>query len=369
MSYWVGELAEFEWDVEVGEVDTEALTFDVNLTKPDGTVVPIEPTNPDDGKYGGSYSIDEPGHYAWVAVSDDPQAVAYGVFDAFAPTPLEQPLTGIAAPWIDAAALTRRPEIRRYDAAHPDDPMPPFILDAAARFASEILYALSGRQFSGLARTYCRPVARPEGWDARSWAVAGAGYWSSWGSSFSTEAGGASGYHLGPSYPHEVALNAPVQRIEEVKIDGVTIPADEYRVDDYRLLVRTRSAADSPPTDRAGWPHWQALWLPDTERGTFSVTYWYGTTPPQSGITACEVFAAELALDMVGADNRLPARLKELSRQGETAVVTDSLEALQKGWTGIPICDYFIASINPYRLQRRASAWSPDTGRVRTPTT
>lgn len=377
MSYWVGELAEFSWDVEVNDVDVEPGSFLVVITKPDGTTASVTPTNPTPGHFDGAFQIPTPGHFTWVAHSTDPVvAVAAGAFDAFDPNPQSAPVTGLAAPWIDAAALARRPEIIAYNAAQADasEPeMPPYVLDAAARFASEILYGLSGRQFAGLARTYCRPVARPEGWDARSWGASTlASYWSSWGSGYSMGYGAASalavGNHLGQNYPPEVALNYPIQRIEQVKIDGLVIPSDEYRVDDRRLLVRTRPTADTPPTARWGWPHWQALWLPDTELSTFSITYWYGVGPPQSGIIACEVFATEVALDMVGAESRLPARIREISRQGETVAVLDSLEALQKGWTGIPIADYFIANINPYRLARRGSVWTPDMGRVRTPT-
>lgn len=379
MAYNLGELISLNFDVQADDVDIEPTGFVITVTKPDGTVDTLtDVTNPTAGVYEANYKPSMAGHHTWLAVaSGSITAVQTGVFDVFDTNPQGQPLTGIAAPWIDAAAIARRPEVQAYVAqTEADATLPklePWMLNAAARFASEILYSLSGRQFSGLARTYCRPVARPEGWDARSW---GAGtfssYWDSWGGGFSMGYGAASapalGYHLGAHYPAEVALNYPVQYIESIKIDGTTIPPDEYRVDDYRLLVRTKPTAGATPTARSGWPHWQALWLPDTEEQTFSVTYWYGAAPPQAGVTAAEVFATELALDMVGADNRLPARITTITRQGETAAVTDSLESLQQGWTGIPICDYFIFANNPHRLARRGSVWSPDTGRVRTPT-
>lgn len=372
MSYLLGEEADLSWDVEVDDVDEEPTTFTVVVTKPSGQTDQLTPNNPTPGHYEATYLFPAAGHYRWDALAEGAVvAAASGVFDVWDPAAETAPLTGLAAPWSDAAALSRRPEIKNYNDDNPSSPIPQSILNDALRFASEILYALSGRQFTGLARTYVRPVARPGGWDARSWASASLGYWQSWGSNYSsTGYGSVVGRALGRrDCPDEIALNYPIMRIETVTIDGVTIPADEYRVDDHRLLVRTRVSASSAPTERGGWPRTQTLDLPDTEPGTFAVTYWYGVGPPQSGVTACEVFAAELALDMIGADNRLPARIRELSRQGETIAVVDSLDALTKGWTGIPICDYFIASLNPGRLVRRGAVWSPDMERVRTPST
>lgn len=382
MSYWLGEEADLTWDVEVDGVDEAPTTFTVIVTKPDGSTDSITASQPTPGHFVATYQFAEAGHYRWDADADGAViARNSGVWDVFDPSAPTQPLTGVSGLWSDTAALSRRPEIIAYNAEQESSslsPLPQSVLNDALRFASEVLFNLTGRQFPGVARTHCRPVARPEGWDARSWGAATPfAYWNSWGSSYSMGYGAASapalGYHMGNGYPAEVALNYPVLRVDEVKIDGIVIPGPsdalpEYRIDDYRLLVRMRPTSESLPTARGGWPHWQALWLPDTELGTFSVTYHYGAPPPQAGVTAAEVFAVELALDMVGADNRLPARIREISRQGETVALIDSLEALQKGWTGIPICDYFIAATNPSRLARRGSVWSPDMGRNRTPT-
>lgn len=364
---YVGEIVRIHFELTVDQIDTDATTISVSLTKPDGTTETLSPTHDGTGLYDEDYdTTGKPaGHYAWVAyTTGTAQAVSVGGFDLIDPTDSEQPLVEVA-PWCDAADIRLRPNC---------DGISQPLLDDAARAATYVLWALSGRQFHGRRTVTVRPNARLRGIDAGSWAAfSGYGWFSSWGS-----CPNAIGYGYGAAAltawaghaccgPAELELGAyPVTQILEVKIDGTVIPADEYKIRDYRLLVRAKPTADAIPTARSGWPTCQRLDLPDTEPGTFSVRFAYGAAPPRAGVAAATSLAAELAQlwDNNNSDTRLPARVRTIARQGETITMVDPQDVLDKGRTGIPDVDVFIKAANPGGLTRRASAWSPDLGRA-----
>lgn len=238
----------------------------------------------------------------------------------------------------------------------------------AALSASQLLYAASGRQFTGRCEAVTiRPTARPYDQDARGWGRAFPGGWfSSWGTCSVGYVGTDTASHFGCSGPPEIELGAyPVTDIEQVLIDGDVIPADEYELQDWHILKRMRPTATSVPTERWGWPTCQLLDLPDTQPGTFSVTYRYGMAPPASGILACETLAAQLALKMAGSPNRLPDRLTSISRLGVSMQVVDVMSYLEGGYFGIVEVDLFIRAVNPGHANRRATVWSPDQPRAR----
>ena len=178
--------------------------------------------------------------------------------------------------------------------------------------------------------------------------------------------GGGAVNHFGTSKPSEVELGAyPVIEVESVKIDGVLIPPNEYQLQDRRTLVRMRPSISATPTERYGWPVNQLLDLPDTETGTFSVTYWYGVAPPQLGVNAAKTLAVQLTLNAINASNSLPQRVTSISRQGVSVAVVDVMDFLKDGLTGIYNCDLFIRWANPTGRRLPALAWSPDVGRPR----
>lgn len=245
--------------------------------------------------------------------------------------------------------------------------LPPATVAACVQPASEILFALSGRQYPGAAcPATVRPAAKPPGLSAIEWAAfTGFGFWPTWGI--------CSGEY--PSYgvpwlfrhgdcqrPPQVELGAyPVRAVVTVKIDGVVIPDDEYRLDNNRVLVRTLPTADTVPTERYGWPTCQDLALPDTEPGTFSVAFLHGFDPPAGGVLAAQVLAAELAKAATpGMTSRLPSRVTSIAREGITTNMLDAMALIPKGWTGLPDVDLWIRSVNPSQLARRARVWSPD---------
>jgi len=225
----------------------------------------------------------------------------------------------------------------------------------AVTAATNILWALSGRQFGRCqvtvrpCRQTCYDAAWPTGWtswpDTGSW-VSDAIYRSYWvDSSCGTCAGTCSCSTLS-----EVLLPAPVYSVDVVRVDGSVLVTGAYRLDDDRRLVRIGDV----------WPACNDLTLADDQPGTWSVTLTYGQPPPEPASLAVGELACELLRALNGDDCRLPRDVKSLARQGVTISFSDVSEAFKKGLLGLPVCDMFIASVNPGRLRRRSRTYMVD---------
>src|SRR5262245_26071858 len=150
----------------------------------------------------------------------------------------------------------------------------------------------------------------------------------------------------------------PVTEIVEVKIDGVAVNPDEYRLDEWRWLTRMRDPSN--PTVPQLWPSCQILDLADTESGTFSVTYKAGIEPPLEGKAAAAALACELVKACTGGDCNLPSNAVRIVRSGGTIDKLEPLAiALLSGATGVPAIDSFMAAWNPNRLRRRPAVYTP----------
>lgn len=228
--------------------------------------------------------------------------------------------------------------------------------------ASQLLFELSGRLFSGICEKTVRPcsdswcgfqvlsrghiVIDPYqydyGWTGSRW---------NWGLR-----------SCGCSPLDKIKLSGyPVREITEVKIDGVVVDPATYRLDGHRWLVRVRDPLD--PNTQLFWPHCQMLDLPDTEPGTFSVTYTFGAEPPLIGIAAAGQLGCELYRACSGAGEcSLPTGTVRVTRQGITISRTSFQRDTKSGiWaTGLNLVDAFLASFASAGLTRRPSIWSPD---------
>jgi hypothetical protein len=149
----------------------------------------------------------------------------------------------------------------------------------------------------------------------------------------------------------EVPLPYPVSSVTEVKVDGIIVPPSEYRVDDFKTLVRLGGHT---------WPKCQDMTLEDTEIGTFSIDVTYGREVPQLVKLATAELACQLIKACAGVSCQLPQRVQSLSRQGVTVSFVDAMQFLDKGRTGIYILDLAINTFNPRRLQKNASVYSVD---------
>lgn len=148
----------------------------------------------------------------------------------------------------------------------------------------------------------------------------------------------------------EVDLPAPVGEVREVKADGQIVSPNDYRLDGNRLVW---TGADECP-----WPTCQDLSKPDTEPGTFSVTYLNSYPVDGLGAYAAGILAMEYARACSGGKCRLPAGTVSVARQGVSFEIAAG--SFPGGLTGIREVDAFIAVWNPQGLRQQVRVWSPD---------
>jgi len=243
------------------------------------------------------------------------------------------------------------------------------VLDDAAYDASWLLYELSGRKFPGVCTATVRPCRDSCGcWGPDTSPVNGAwwwgydsitGWWSWWDTGYQRSCG------CGPDSMVLLA-GAPVQEIVEVKIDGAVVDPSTYDLIRSRELVRLDDPG--PPVVHRMWPGCQNVTLPDTEPGTFSVTYTWGGDPPPMGQMAAAELARQLWLACGAGECQLPSGVTRVVRQGVSYdVVLAFAKAMRSGATGLPLTDAFIAATNPDGRRRRNAVWSPDRQRYPRP--
>lgn len=207
--------------------------------------------------------------------------------------------------------------------------------------ASELLYELSGRQWAGeaAATVVLDAPARSGGGDC----------WPVWRPVVGWPAG-----TLLPTRPvreGNVVVALPDPPITAV--DTVVAGGDPFTAWTAWLPVGHLERTDGRP-----WPL----------DGTVAVTFRHGLAPPSGGVAAALDLTLELGKAQPGAAGekcRLPGRTTSVQREGVTiAVVTDD-ELYRQQRTGLPEVDRWLMSVNPHRMTRRLSAWSPDMPRTR----
>lgn len=232
----------------------------------------------------------------------------------------------------------------------------------AATAASQVLFELSGRQFSGGCVSTVRPCSQTCGcWGGfvGTLAIQGAlelgvpinwtgGYWDCGGS------------QCGCGILSEVVLDGyPVTGIVQVKIGGVVQSPTTYRLDGYRRLVCLNQQM---------WPACQDLTVDDTQQGSWSVTYTHGIQPPLAGKQAACQLACQFLLAQAGQACGLPEAVQSVTRQGiqvtkgRLATLVNAIGDRPEG-TGLVFVDAFIAAYNRGGLRRRPAVWSPDSPR------
>lgn len=210
------------------------------------------------------------------------------------PTPL------ICAPWATVADLP---------ATAPT--LPPEEWARWLMLASEVLWALSGRQWSGAS---CEETARWVG--EASWCLPPA----------------TSQVLTVLALPHD-----EVTSVTLVTVNGVAFTG-------YR---RVRSWLHR--TDGAGWG------------GTVDIVYQRGLAPPVGGVLAVVAYAVELAKAATGDTScRLPKRVSSVTRQSVSMTILDPMTFLKEGKTGLADVDQWLAAVNPSGHPERGSMWSPD---------
>jgi hypothetical protein len=104
-----------------------------------------------------------------------------------------------------------------------------------------------------------------------------------------------------------------------------------------------------------------APWTPcNTE-----ITYSYGAPPPTSGKMAARTLAIELAKLWNNEDCALPQRITSVSRQGVSYTILDSQDFIDDMRTGLYAIDLFLKTANPDKARAKAKVFSVDAPRAR----
>lgn len=248
-------------------------------------------------------------------------------------------------------------------------PVPPDVLISATLAASQLVWAITGRQF-GVCTVTTRPV-RPDcggDWDSGLFnpSVLGwyggigayDGFFPFGGNIINFACGCVLSCGCGTRQLSEVYLPYPTCSIVNVIVDGVTLPSTAYRIDDFRKLVRV---------DGNVWPRCQDFSLNDGP-GTWSITLTYGKPVPELCSLAAGEIACEIIKSILGQACKLPQRIQTITRQGIAVHMLDPQSYLKEGRTGFTLADLAIRTYNPKMLARAPGVYSPDAPDWRVPT-
>mgnify|MGYP001569968968 CR=1 FL=1 len=328
----------------VGAVDPATIVMTV--TRPDGTTFTVNKagmtSNPVLGTFTYNLSLTQVGIWRYEAVSTNPNVTQGELLVVGASLGV-----GLCDNWILPSEVFGCAPCSSIVTANQDE----LIAARAATATSEMLFVLTGRQFPGLCDVTIRPCRSSSCWSVPRTT----GYWpvgectcgaSSW------DACGCGGLS-------QIRLPGRVRGVIEVRVDGAVIPAADYRVDDWKWLVRL---------DDLSWPSCQDLSAdPLTEVDTFQVRYVRGTPPPESGVLAAQRYACELYRGLTGEECRIPQKVTNIVRQGVSMQFIKPAEigvtANGEVKTGIAEVDMFLATFGRGgRRRRRGSIASPDVG-------
>jgi hypothetical protein len=138
-----------------------------------------------------------------------------------------------------------------------------------------------------------------------------------------------------------------VVKIHTVRdIDGNIIDPSQYYLVEHSTLLASPGAT----------------WTPSN----VEVTYTYGTPPPTAGKNAARMLAIELVKLYEGDDTcALPQRVTSISRQGISYTVLDNQDFIDDLRTGLYAVDLFLKTSNPDKARARARVFSPDVPKAR----
>lgn len=223
--------------------------------------------------------------------------------------------------------------------------------EEAARTASFLLWAMSGRKFTGETTVTERYVCAKRAYRM-----------------------GASSRLYGGILINGTVSNIPLNDFDnyaELVADGLS-PESRIRLRGNHVTkihsVRNRQGQILDPSTyylvdhsvlqaSAGVP-----WTPCN----VEVTYTYGFPVPIAGKMAARTLALEFAKLWAGDDDcALPQRVTSISRQGVSYTLLDSQDFIDDLRTGLYAVDLFLKTVNPDKARARSRVFSPDVPRAR----
>lgn len=224
----------------------------------------------------------------------------------------------------------------------------------ACKTASHLLWAMSGRKFSGITTVTERyvsqfdPYLRTSNSASRYFPTLVAGSITNVPVGNNDRTYGNDFLGDGTSSRSRVRLRGrKVIKIHAVRDkNGNIVDPKNYYLADHSVLY------GSPNTN----------WNP----AHVEVTYTYGTQPPAAGRAAARMLATELVKLYEGDDTcALPQRVTSVTRQGVSYTILDNQSFIDEGKTGLYVVDLFLKTVNPDKAKARARVFTPDTPRAR----
>ena len=240
----------------------------------------------------------------------------------------------------------------------------PAIQADATAFGTEIVWALSGRQF-GVCPVTVRPCARCVGPTYRTYGVWLDGYsngavspaWWPYVDSGGVwrNCGGCQGA-CSCEPAQQVWLPGPVRSITEVRVNNVVVNPANYRLDFANGLFWLVGQNGQQ------WPECQDFNNPaSSTSNTFVVTYaGDGVEVPTGGLLAAAALACEYGKLCTGVECALSAAATAITRDGVSYEILTASDLISKGFTPLPNVNQWIYSVTPYGNPERPRVWSPD---------
>jgi hypothetical protein len=228
----------------------------------------------------------------------------------------------------------------------------------ALEAASEIVFFAGGQQFDTCQVTIrpCRKECYGDAWPRLSagwWDYGSTGPWPALiNGLWYNIACGFCGSNCSCSVVSETILPGPIREIVQVTIDGQVLdPVTDYRLDDYRKLVRLGGNQ---------WPLCNDLNKSITETGTWSVTMITGLPLPTLGKFAVGQLFCDILNDLVNNDCSLPDNVTDITRQGLSFTLDDVQRAVESGFDTLKYVNKFIERYNPHKLAARPRLYDID---------
>lgn len=227
----------------------------------------------------------------------------------------------------------------------------------AVQAAADVLYALTGRHLGTCQLTIrpCRESCFGNAWPFTQWWQFGLyprpvfyeGVW------YNITCNNCPNNSCSCTVISEALMPAPVASILQVKVDGAVLPSTAYRMDNFRLLVRT---------DGGTWPFCNNLAKDDSQVGTWSVTLSTGEQVSTLGQMALGELATQFVkLLLCNSDCLFPKPVQQLVRQGVTMNFLDPNMVFESGKIGLYLCDLFVSIENPNRLMNPSVVYDLDS--------
>lgn len=230
-----------------------------------------------------------------------------------------------------------KPWIELEDLKEPSSPYAEYAIDSA----SMLLWALSGRKYSGLSTTtemyVCPQYETPLGC---SWTG---------DSTFVDHNRGIVGHVLSilgsdSSSTRFPLRHGPVREVLSVSINDEPINETQYYLENHRNLVINETVLACSGLE---------------------VEYRYGVEPPSMGKLAAIILADNIIKDLEGESCDLPQGVTSVTRQGMSFEIYNPQQFLDEGRLGIFIVDAFLSAVNPAKAKKKPKVFSADMPRGR----